>query len=102
GLELVGGFGREPWRLVNVHADAMAEAVAEMFAVARALDHVPGDPVGLDAGHSRIDPVDRLRLCLEADVVDLPQLLGDAAGLERAGAVGAVTLELRPPVDRHE
>ena len=35
------------------HADAVAEAVAEVVAVAGRLDHVAGERVGLDAGHAR-------------------------------------------------
>ena len=66
-------------------ADAVAEAVAEVVAVAGGRDHVARDRVGLDAGHPGPDPVDRGELRLEADVVDLPQL-ASAARRSRACA----------------
>ena len=52
-LERVGRLGREARRLVDGDADAVAEAVAEVVAVAGRLDHVARERVGLDAGHAR-------------------------------------------------
>ena len=82
--------------------DAVAEAVAEVVAVAGVGDHLARDGVGLDAGHPGPDPVDCRELRLEAHVVDLAQHCGELAGREGARAVRAVAVELGAPVGRDE
>ena len=83
--------------------DAVAEAVAEVLALPRLLDHLARDSVDLFAVRSRPDRGERPFLGREHELVDLAGPLGDPlAGCVRARAVRAVALVQRAPVDRHQ
>src|SRR5919201_206030 len=59
---------REPWRLVDSEADAVAEPVAEVLAEPGFLDHVAGDGVDFRARLARAQRLYRLRLRVQTDV----------------------------------
>src|SRR5438309_2125679 len=64
---------RDPWRLVNLQADAMTRAVYELVAVPRRLDHATGDRIDLSTRHARSDSGFGLGLSVDYDLPDLVQ-----------------------------
>ena len=84
-------------------ADAVAEAVAEVLAVARRVDHVARDRVHGGAVGAGADGVQRGQLRLQAQLVGGGQLGRQLAlGGERPRAVRAVAVEHAADVDRDE
>ena len=61
-------------QLVNLAADAVAQAVAEFLAEPGLLDHVAGDAVGLHGGDAGAEELDRRLLRLQHDLVNLLDL----------------------------
>src|SRR6266700_769141 len=101
GRERVGRFAAQSRRLVHLDADAVAEAVAELLAEAGAVDHRSGGRIGVDAARARADALQPRLLALEADSVGVLQPVGQRAGCEGAGAVGAVAVDERAGIDNH-
>src|SRR5207244_1711329 len=85
----------EGGELMDVAADAVAQAVAELFAEAGILDDLAGDTVGLLGGDAGADELDRRELRFEHDFVDLLDARADAADEQRARQIGAVAFEQR-------
>ncbi len=94
GRERVGALGREPRRLVDVEAEAVAETVAERAGEVAALDDVARGGVDVDAGHAGTDRVEPRLLRREHDVVRLAHLAVELAGRERARVVGEVAADV--------
>ena len=92
---------REARPLVDLEADAVAEAVAERARVRR-LDDVARDLVDVAAAHARVHRVDRGELRLQDRVVDRLLLVAHMAERHGARHVGMVALEHRARVHRDE
>src|SRR5687767_10225023 len=65
-------------QLVNVAADAVPEAVAEVLAESGPFDHVAGDAIRLRRRHARPQELDRRELRVVDHLVDLLHLRADA------------------------
>ena len=102
GPQLVLGARRQPRALVHLQPDAVAEPVPEALAVARRLDQLARDGVGVAAGEARAERLERGRLGLADQLVDLARLGAGVAGGEGAGAVRAVAVELGAHVEDDE
>ena len=74
---------RQAGRLVDLHADPMAEAMAELLPVPRRLDDRPRDPVQSPPGDPRPQRHERALLGPQDELVDVRLLVGDASGRER-------------------
>src|SRR5678816_610509 len=85
-LFFAAGFSHDG-QLVNFAADAMAEAVAELFAVAGFFDHVAGDAIGLHGGHAGAQKLDGGLLRVEHDLIDLLHFVRDAADHQSSGEI---------------
>src|SRR5215217_3829481 len=99
GFERVLGLLGQPWRLVHEHPQSVAEAVAELLAVARFLHHVAGRRVRLTAGRSGAHRIQARLLGALGRVVRARELLRELPGCERPRAVGHVPVESRGGVD---
>src|SRR5438552_15954998 len=64
-------FFSQGGELVDVAADAVAQAVAELFAEAGVFDDLAGDAVGLLRGDAGADELDGRELRVEHDFADL-------------------------------
>ena len=84
---------------MDVEADAVTEAVAEVFAVAGLGDDGGGDRVGLGAGHAGLDAFLGHGLGGEDGVVDALEPVVGLAEEEGAGEVGAVAVDDDAHVD---
>ena len=82
--------GADAWVFVDGEADAVAEAVAELVAVAGLLDDAAGEAVRLLAGHLCFDGGGGGHLCAEDRVVDGAEGLIGPADADGAGDVAAV------------
>src|SRR5204863_4398228 len=100
--ERVRGGPGEPGSLVELQADAVAEAVAEVLAVAGRIDDVARDRVDLAALGTRAHGVQRGDLGAENEVVGLLELVRERPCGPRARAVRAVAVELDAEVQRDE
>ncbi len=87
---------------MDLQADAVAEAVAEVPGVARCVDQRARGGVGVAPAHARAHRVEPGLLRAQDQLVDLARPLAGLADRIRARAVRAVAVELRAPVDRHE
>ena len=102
GAEHVVGALAEARRLVDLEADAVAEAVAELVAVAAVADDRPRDLVGGGSRHAGADRLQRLALGVADELVDLARLALDLADGERPRAIRAVAVDLRAHVEDDE
>ena len=89
-------------RLVDVQAEAVAEAVTEVFAVAAGRDQIARRAVDFGAGDARLRDGDAGELRLEHDVINLAHLVRDAAQGDGARHVGAVAALETAEVHRDE
>src|SRR3979411_2123922 len=88
---------------MDLHADAVAETVAEMLALAALLDHLPRDSVNLAPAGAAEQGRKPSLLGAQHELVDLTGLVSDRlAGRERPRAVRAVAVAQRAPVDRDQ
>ena len=95
---LLGGGAREPRRLVDLQAHAVAEAVAEVLAVARPLDDLARDRVDLASAAARAHRAQAGELRAQDELVDLAIRIGQPlAGRERPRAVRAVAARASAP-----
>src|SRR4029077_12005968 len=77
----------------------MAKAVAEVLAVAGVLDDGASHGVDLASRGAGADSRERLFLRMADQLVDLAGIPCEGAGGERAGAIRAVAVEQRTPVN---
>ena len=83
GHEDVGRLGREARSLVHVEAETMAEAVPHRAGERALVDHAARERVGVDAGETGADAVERGLLCEQHGLVDLLRLARRAARWRR-------------------
>src|SRR5438105_2567228 len=88
--------------LVDLDADPVPEAVAEMLAVAPSVDHRPCHGVDLATAGARLHRLDTGELGAEHQLVDVPRLRPGLPRRERPRAVRAVAVELGAPVDNDQ
>src|SRR5205823_12829609 len=88
--------------LVNLEPDPVAEAVAELVAVAGLLDHRPRDRVDLPSSRPGAHRVQAGLLGALDERVDLARLPVELPRGDRPRAVRAVALDLRAPVDHEQ
>ena len=62
GFQNGGACCGKAWQLVDIEADAVPQAMAEIAAETSVCNHPSGDPVDFLARYSRLDGVDRLEL----------------------------------------
>src|SRR3990172_7102745 len=98
-LQLILRQPGQPRRFVDQQPDAVAEAVAEVLAVARLGDDVVRQHVSLLAAHAGADKLLRRELRRQDDVVYLAEAGVLAAHSDRAGEVGAVAVHPYPHID---
>ena len=107
GHDLAGGQRRvralrQPRALVDLGADAVAEAVAEVLAVAGGGDDLARDGVDLAPAGAGAHRGQRGLLSAEHQLVDLAVARVELAGRVGARAVRGVAVELGAPVDRDQ
>src|SRR5581483_9731987 len=92
----------ESGHFVDVQTHTVAESVAEALALPLGRDDLARSRIYFSSrasgGHRR----DAGQLCPQHQFVDLPRRLPGVAGGDRAGAVRAVAVELRAPIDHDE
>ena len=87
---------------MDLDADAVAGAVAEVLAVARLRDHVAAGLVEVEGRDVRTDIVETRLLRFPDGLIDVDHLFGRLADREGAGGVGMVVLVQGAEVDRDE
>ena len=85
---------------MDVKAEAVAEAVAEIFPVARVRNYLTRRGVYLPAGHSRSRRRDARELRAQDSVIDIAHLLARAPDGDSARHVGAVAVLYAAEVHR--
>ena len=88
---------RQPGRLVDLHAHAVTQAVAEVLALAGRLDHRPGGGVDLAAAGAGPDGLQTGQLGREDQLVDLARLGARARRRRRCGCSPSSSRRARHP-----
>ena len=84
---------------MDLEPDPVAETVPECPCEVGLVDHATRGRVGIDARHSGSDRLEPFALGLRADAICRLQLVRKRTRRERAGVVGAVTVDRAARVD---